>query len=61
MGAWFAENLGTILVTLALAAVVAAIVLGMRKEKKRGRSPCCGDCSGCSGCAACHGGQTPKA
>ncbi len=50
MYAWISENLGTILVTLALAAIVAAIVRNMIKEKKQGRSPCGGDCGRCGMC-----------
>ena len=54
MIAWFGENLGTILVALALAGSVAMIVWSMRKDKKKGKHACGCDCSHCSACGACH-------
>lgn len=50
---WFVEILPTLVVGLALLAVVAAIVVYLRKSKKKGCSSCGGSCSGCcSGCGA---------
>jgi hypothetical protein len=51
---WLAENLGTLLVTLGLLAIVTAIILGMRRGKKRGGSSCCGNCGQCAAGGACH-------
>ncbi len=53
MFGWIWENLGTILVSLALTAVVVLIILGMRRDKKRGKSSCPGGCQGCSHCGSC--------
>ena len=47
---WIQANLGTILVTLLLIALVALIVVKLYRDKKRGGSVC-GSCGG--GCAAC--------
>jgi hypothetical protein len=47
---WLSKNLGTVLLSLALAAVVAAIIARMGREKKKGKSPCCGDCAHCGMC-----------
>lgn len=44
---WLVNNLGTIIVTLLLAAVVALIVVNHIRKKKQGKSTC-----GC-GCADC--------
>lgn len=44
---WLVNNLGTIIVTLLLAAVVALIVINHIRKKKQGKSTC-----GC-GCADC--------
>ncbi len=45
---WFAANLGTILITLVLAAVVTVIIRSMIKTKKRGGSfSCGGKCGHC--------------
>ena len=41
---------GTIIVAGILAVIVAAILFGMRKDRKRGKGSCGGDCSKCKGC-----------
>ena len=40
MFAWIAENIGTILITLALIALVALIVKTMAKDRKKGKTSC---------------------
>ena len=52
MIAWIANNIANILITGALIAIVAAIVMNMVKNKKKGIS--CSGCSGCSSAASCH-------
>ena len=43
--------MGTVLVLLGLAAIVALIIRSMIKDKKAGKSlQCGGDCSKCKGC-----------
>ena len=49
-----AVNWGDILVLCVLALVVAAVIAGMIRDKKKGKG-CCGGCSGCSGCSAAGG------
>jgi len=47
--------MGTIVVTLALAAIVAAIIVFMvRNRKKGGSGSCPGGCAGCPHSGACH-------
>ena len=56
---WIISNIGTIIVALALIAIVAAIILSVRKDKKAGKSCSCG--CGCSSCAMkghCHSAGT---
>lgn len=55
---FLSENIGTIVVLLILAAIVAAIIYQLRKDKKAGKSTCGGKCSGCANAGACHGCQT---
>lgn len=43
-------TVGDIIVIAALVLIIALIVRGMIRDKKKGR--CCG-CSGCSGCPSC--------
>ena len=51
---WIAANLSTILIALGLAAVVAAIIVGIVKDKQQGRSSCSGSCGHCPmNCSCC--------
>ena len=52
---WIDAHIGTILISLGLAALVAGIVVWMVLDKKKAKAGktcggCCGDCSGCRGC-----------
>ena len=51
---WISANIGTILISLVLLAVVALIIRSMMRDKKQGRSSCGGNCAGCAACGACH-------
>lgn len=51
---WIEQNIGTIVVCALLIAMVAAILLGMRRDKKRGKSSCGGTCAHCAMNGACH-------
>ena len=48
------DNAGTILISLALAGLVAGIVIRMRKDKEQGRSSCGCNCRCCPMGGACH-------
>ena len=54
MLAWLAENFATILSCLVLAAMVAAIVVKLVKDKKKGKSTCGGNCGCCPMGGSCH-------
>ena len=43
-------NLGTILVAVALIAIVAGIIVSLRRDKKQGKSSCGGNCAHCKMC-----------
>lgn len=51
---WIVENLATIVIALALAAVVTGIIVGMVRDKKKGKSSCGGGCKGCPMSGSCH-------
>ncbi len=50
-------NLPTILVLLAVVAIVGAIVFKMIRDKKKGKSSCSCGCGGCPMSGTCHGAQ----
>ena len=54
MLSWLAANIGTVLITLLLIAVVAVIVVKLRKDKKKGVSSCGGNCAHCAMSGTCH-------
>lgn len=54
MLAWLMANLATILIGAALLAVVAVILVYLRKNKKKGKSSCGCECQGCPMSGACH-------
>lgn len=53
---WLAENWASLLVGLAVAAVVAAVVVKMIRDKKHNKGACGCSCSGCPGARYCHKG-----
>ena len=53
MFSWIIENLATIVICLALAAVVVLIIVGMVKNKRRGKTSC-GGCQSCPMSGSCH-------
>ena len=54
MFAWIAENLATIIICLVLAVIVAAIIIGLVRNKKKGKSPCGCNCAPWARAGSCH-------
>lgn len=54
---WLTLHWGTILVCAILIAIVTAILLKLRKDRKAGKSSCGCNCKTCGG--ACHACKTP--
>ena len=54
MSDWLASNIGTIIVSLILVGIVAAIIVNIVKKKKAGRSSCGCGCENCAMKGACH-------
>ena len=57
MFSWLAANISTIVIGLVLAAIVAAIILKLVRDKKAGRSSCGCGCSACAMSESCHKSQ----
>ena len=51
---WISENLATILICLALVLMVVGILIGMRRDKKKGKSTCGNNCVHCAMAGSCH-------
>ena len=48
------DNLGTILISLALAGLVVWIAVRLRKDRKQGKSSCGGNCGCCPMSGSCQ-------
>ena len=54
MLAWLGENIATIIICAVLIGVVAAIIVRMVKNKKKGKSSCGCGCADCPAGGSCH-------
>ena len=54
MFTWILENMATIAVTAVLALLVAAVIAGMVRSRKKGGSSCGCGCAGCAMGSVCH-------
>ena len=54
MPAWLSQNIGTILIIAALVAFFALLIWSLIRDKKQGKSSCCGGCAGCAMAGHCH-------
>lgn len=57
---FFIQNGATIVIGLVLLAVVAAIILVMRKNRKKGKTSCGCGCENCPSAGMCHSTKTQK-
>ena len=51
---WIGDNAGTLLISAALAGLVALIIVRMRKDRKQGKSTCGCGCGSCPMSGTCH-------
>ena len=54
MISFITENLGTIIITVVLVAILAAIVVKLVRDKRKGKSSCGGNCAHCAMGGSCH-------
>ena len=54
MVTWITANIGNIVVSLILIAIVTAVIFKLVKDKKNGISSCGGNCAHCGMCASCQ-------
>ena len=51
---WLAHNIGTVIVTMVLAAAVTFVIVKTVKDRKKGASSCGCGCGGCALKDHCH-------
>ncbi|MBO6060706.1 MAG: FeoB-associated Cys-rich membrane protein [Clostridia bacterium] len=54
---WIAENWLTLAVSAGVAAIIAASVAALVRQKKRGKTTCGCGCANCPMAGQCHGGK----
>ena len=54
MPAWLSQNIGTILICTVLIAFFALLIWSLVRDRKKGKSSCCGGCAGCAMAGHCH-------
>ena len=54
MIAFISDNIATVIICAVLIAVVAAIIVGMAKNRKKGKSSCGCGCAGCPMNGSCR-------
>ncbi len=58
---WISENIATLIVCAVLIALVAAVIVFMIRNRKKGRGSCpCGSCGGCAMKDFCHSSEKAK-
>ena len=51
---WIGENAGTVIVSIALAGIIAGIIIRLRRDRKQGKASCGGNCGCCPMAGSCH-------
>ena len=51
---WIAQNLGTLLISAVLIAIVTSIIISLIRQKKSGKSSCGGTWAHCALHGQCH-------
>lgn len=60
MFAWIMGNMATIVISAILIMVVAAVIVGMVRNKRKGKSSCGCGCAGCAMNGSCHSQKQEK-
>ncbi len=51
---WISEYLGTVVIALVLAAIIALILIKLVHDHKNGKSTCGSNCAHCAMASSCH-------
>lgn len=51
---WISENIATIIICAVLLAIVATVIVGMVRNKKKGKSSCGSGCANCPMSGKCR-------
>lgn len=51
---WLSQNLATVIIVAVLAVIFGLMLRSLIRDKKAGKSSCCGGCAGCANACYCH-------
>ncbi len=51
---WLSQNIATMIICAVLVVVFGLMLWSLLRDKKKGRSSCCGGCAGCANARYCH-------
>ena len=51
---WLSQHIGTIVIIAVLAVIFGLMLYSLIRDKKAGKSSCCGGCAGCANACYCH-------
>ena len=51
---WLSQNIATIVICAALAVIFGLMLWSLLRDRKKGKSSCCGGCAGCANACYCH-------
>ncbi len=51
---WLAQNYGTVIICAIIVGIFALLIVSLIRDKKAGKSSCCGGCAGCAMSGQCH-------
>ena len=51
---WLSQNIATIIICAVLAIIFGLMLWSLLRDRKKGKSSCCGGCAGCALAGQCH-------
>ena len=57
---WLSQNIATIIICAVLAVIFGLMLWSLLRDKKKGKSSCCGGCAGCALAGQCHAAANQK-
>ena len=57
---WLSQNIATIIICAVLAIIFGLMLWSLLRDRKKGKSSCCGGCAGCALAGQCHAKANPE-
>ena len=57
---WLSQNIATIIICAVLAIIFGLMLWSLLRDRKKGKSSCCGGCASCALAGQCHPKANPE-